>query len=419
MASMVGCGLVSTDTPEDTSDSADATTADTTETVPFNEPVSLPTTGAEKTLKLNSSTIGIHVLGKRVLANRNYLNCDYSGSGIEFTVDMQGGDLTVLTRADGACNFLVWVDGNPYQATAESIYLTLNGDGELVIKGIPYGKHTVRIVKVTGYEQAQAKFFSITLHGSLLTSDAPVEKDIYVEFLGGDAASGLGVLGNGSDTYTGQDATKAYPYLLAEQLDTEYNVLALSDSQLMQSMSEAFLYASIKKDSKTEYDFEKQADVTVIHISADNQDAEAFRTSYRQLVKAVKAKNGENSRIVCVYNQAETVTKNAVTAVCEELGGAEKGYFSIGVSQKDKGVLTAQEQQSLAQALTAVLQEAINTELIPGDDPIQPDDPDQPDQPINPAPPENLDVPGEGNDLQLGEGDVEIKIDNNDPAWKA
>ena len=71
-------------------------------------------------------------------------------------------------------------------------------------------------------------------------------------------------------------------------------------------------------------------------------------------------------------------------------------------------MLTAQEQQSLAQALTATLQTAINTELAPGDDPIEPN------EPIDPEPSE---VPGVGNDLRLKTDGIEMKIENNDPIW--
>lgn len=420
---LAGCGYSFASLTEESSensdslDNSDLSTNETENTAPFEEPVSLPPTGVEKTLKLNSSIKGVHVLGKRVLANRNYLNCDYSGSGMEFSVDMQGGDLTVLTRADGACNFLIWVDGNPYQAKADSLYFTINGDAELVIKGLSYGKHTIRIVKVTGYEQSQAKFFSITLHGTFLTNEAPAEKDRYVEFLGGDSASGLGVLGNGSNTYTGQDATKAYPYLLAEQLGTEYNVLALSDKNLLESMSEAYLYASIKKDSKTKYDFSNQTDVTVIHIKSNGQSADDFFAAYRQLVRTVRAKNGENCRIVCVYHQDDTIAANAISEICSEFGGDEKGYFFIGVNQKDSGMLTEQEQNALAQALTNVLEEALNTVLVPDDNPNPPDTPTNPDDPVSPDPPAVSDVPGVGNGLTLGTDDIEMKLDSNDPAW--
>ena len=164
------------------SETEPSTTVGTENTVPFDDPVSLEPTGPQKTLKLSGSVKGVHVLGKRLFANRNYLSCDYSGSGMEFTADFQGGDVTILTRTDGACNFLVWVDGKPYQPAADSLYLTVNGDGELVIKGLSYGKHTVRVVKATGYEQALARFFSITLYGTLLTDEAPPIRTFTLNF---------------------------------------------------------------------------------------------------------------------------------------------------------------------------------------------------------------------------------------------
>lgn len=343
----------------------------------------IPPTGTEKTLKLTGNISGVHVFGKRLYVNRNYLSCDYSGSGIEFVIDSGGGSLKLLTRTDAPCRFQVTVDGVIRQFDGNP-YVTVNGSEDIVVSKLTQGKHTVRVIKLTGFEQARASFFSLNFYGTLLTDEAPADREITVEFLGGNAASGLGANGD----YTDQDATLAYPYLLASKLGTEYSILALSDNGLLDEITNAYPYANVKKDAETLYDFPTPADVTVIHIGSNGQSADAFTASYKSLLETVREKNGKFCKLVCVYNTSDTVAANAIAGVCAELGGEDAGVFYMGVSIKDSGTLTTTEQQALSDALAPTLQQAIEAEIKTGT-------------------------------LNVGNGDAEIRIDDSDPTWNS
>ena len=354
---------------------------DQTEEPGQNEPE--PPDGIEKTLRLTGTTTGIHIFGKRLYVDRNYLACDYSGSGIEFVVESDGGSLEVATRTDAECRFLVTLDGEVQQYDGAP-YATVNGDQDIVLSNLSAGKHTVKIIKLTGYEQARAAFLTLHFYGTLLTDEAAPDQDVYIEFLGGSAASGIGSAGD----YTDQDATRAYTYLLAEQAEAEYSILALADSDLMEQMSQAYLCSSIKRDAETLYAFEKKADVTVIHIGSAGEDAASFTAAYRALVASIHENNGMRSKIVCVYHTSDTIAATAISTICAELGGEEAGMFSVGVSQQDTGALTAEEQQALADEIAPVLEEAIAAEVTAGM-------------------------------LEVGSGDADMSIDHNDPEWNS
>ena len=343
-------------TPVETTTEATATEGSATEetvvtTTAGDSNDTTPENGYLKTVKLSSNISGIHVYGKRVLENRNYLNCDYSGSGIEFVVDSEGGDILLATKTEGACRFLVTLDGESISADG---YVTVDGSADIVFKNLIPGKHTVRVIKLTGYEQATARFYSLKFYGKILSSEAPAEKPLLVEFLGGDAATGLGI--------NDQDATKAYPYLLANALETEYSIMGLKDTDLLNTMKSVYTLASYKKEAETLHTFATKADATVIHVGSNGMDAEAFTAAYRALLASVRENNGVKSRIVCFYNAEDTVAATAITALCNEFGGERSLYFAYALSVKDSGALTAEEQIALKDAMLPLLKTALETE---------------------------------------------------------
>ena len=363
---------VLTDTEKATEDTADDTSNDQGGEDEGDEP-----TGTKKQLRLNANTAGIHVFGKRVFQDRNYLACDYSGSGIEFVFESNGGELTVVTRTDGECRFLVTLDGNVLTFDGNA-YATVNGDGNIVIPKLKTGKHTVKIIKLTGYETARAAFRMLEFYGTFLTKEVSVDKDMYVEFLGGSAAAGLGA--------DGENAIEAYAYKIANSLDAEYTVMAMNDNGLLANISAAYLCTSVKRDANVAYDFALTPAVTVIHIGSNGQDAESFASSYLALCAEVKANNGKLAKIVCVYSNADTVAVNAIASVSAEMGGEQSGIFTVGVDVKDSGILTSAEQTALADVISPVIEKAIAAEVTAGD--------------------VNVEI-----------GDPDIKIDNNSPEW--
>ena len=370
------------DTAADTEQTQTETETDTeVETVPEEQEI-VPDGAKLRTLKLSGNISGVHVFGKRVYVNRNYLSCDYSGSGMEFVVDCLGGSLKIATRTTAACRFLVTLDGKTYTFNNQS-FVTVNGSEDIVLKNLPAGKHTVRIIKLTGFEQAQASFFSLSFYGTLLTKEVLAEQETYVEFLGGNAASGLGAAGD----YTDQDATKAYPYLLANKIGAEYSIFAMKDTDLLKQMTGAYPYANVKKDAETAYDFPLKASLTVIHIGSEGQNGESFKNGYKSLIQNVLEMNGKSTRVLCVYNTSDTTAANVIPALCEELGGNTARIFCVGISVKDSGVLTEAEQQAVADAVEPAIRSAL--EYV--------------------AETDGLKVEEEGN--------ADIRIDYDDPSW--
>ena len=132
--------------------------------------------------ELNSNTEGIKVLGVRNYKSANSITCDWSCSGIELTVNLEGGAIEVsITHSSGSSYFKVYVDGAEFK-NGDSLYYNVTGNGKIYLNGISGGEHTLAIVKATGYTRSRAQITDISFAGSIVTSKKPADKQLYIEY---------------------------------------------------------------------------------------------------------------------------------------------------------------------------------------------------------------------------------------------
>lgn len=315
--------------------------------------------------KLTADTEGVKVLGVRNLPSENSLHMDWTCSGAEFTVDLEGETVLFNFTVSADCYFRVWIDGEKYVQNG-SEYLTVNKNtGLLLLNGLATGKHTIRIMKVTDYTLALAELTSVTFAGRILTDTDTADKELYVEFVGDSTACGWGTVGEQGGAYTDQDGSLAYPYLLAEALDADYSITALSDQGLLcgdPGVSSGYLYASPMKDSANEYDFERKADIVVINIGTSdyskNVGEAEFKAAYLSFLRTVREKNGDGCKILCLYNAVNDTYANAILAAVETFGGAQMGAFAYKLDRAENNAYpNISEHAAYAEALEAFIAE--------------------------------------------------------------
>ncbi len=313
--------------------------------------------------KLTASTEGVKVLGVRNLASENSLHMDWTCSGAEFTVDLKGESILFNFTVSADCYFRVWVDGEEHVQN-ESEYFTVSpSTGMLLVKGLTPGKHTIRIMKVTDYTLARAELTAVTFAGSILTDTDTSDKELYIEFVGDGITCGFGTVGDGAGAYTDQDGTLAYPYLLAEALNADYSMTALSRQGLLcgtPGVTSGYLYASPLKDSKNQYAFERKADIVVINVGtndySENVGEAEFKAAYLSFLKTVREKNGEECKILCLYNSMNDTYANAILAVAEEFGGEPMGVFVYKLDRAENNAYPGiSEHAAYAEALKEVI----------------------------------------------------------------
>jgi lysophospholipase L1-like esterase len=300
----------------------------------------------KKTYPLNSNTAGIKILGVRQLASDTQLNCDWTGSGFEMNIVHEGGDIVFYGGSTTPCYFRVYIDDNEALTVNGSVYHTIGaGSDEIVLADVPAGTHNIKVIKVTGYTLARAEFFRVNFAGSIQET-APADNDLYIEYVGDSISCGWGTIGAFGGAYTDQDATFAYPLMVSDRLGADWSVTALSGQGLCMGnpgVTRGYLYASALRSTSAEYAFERKADAVVINIgtndfwSGDVTEAQ-FKAAYKAFLETVKAKNGNDCKILCLYNTMNDTYANSILAVCAELGGENAGIYTYKTAKTNNNL---------------------------------------------------------------------------------
>lgn len=315
------------------------------------------------TFKVTDTTHGVKVLGVRNLSSDSYLRMDWSCSGAEFAIDLKGGDISFDIEPTDPCYFRFWIDGKEYSQNG-SVYFTAERMQPIVLTDVSVGKHTVKMMKVTGYTLARAKLKSIAFAGSMLTDVVDTsDKELYIEFIGDSITCGYGTIGNiNGNKYTDQDGTVAYSYLLAEALDADYSMTALSGHKLIGQMDSMYLYTSHLVSMQHQYDFARKADIVVINLGTNDvfkgESESDFKEAYISFLKTVKEKNGEKCKILCLYNAMNDTFSGAILEAVVEVGGANRGIstYKLARAAGDPGKHpSVKEHEAYAEALLPII----------------------------------------------------------------
>ena len=316
---------------------------------------------------MNSNTPGIKILGERYLASDSQINCDWTCSGIELGIFHSGGDV-VFTISGGNSLWRVWVDGEVWNNTDGTPYYVIGGNTFLTVPNVPAGDHVLRVIKVTGYTLARTQITRITLKGNLKPIDT-TPKDLYIEYVGDSICCGWGIIGGHTGSYTDQDGSLAYPYLVSEALNADYSITALSGQGMTcgnPGFPKGYEYASALRDSTEagKYGFTRKADVVIVNIGTNDYaaNADTFKTNFRTLLDMIQEKNGADCKILVVYNVLNDAQHAQMLAVCEEMGGADNGVYTLKLNRSSGAYgnhPTETENVAYANAITQYLQNTV------------------------------------------------------------
>ena len=324
------------------------------------------------TVKLTAETAGIKILGERMLVSEEeQINCDWTCSGIEFVLNSLGGEISFAAGSDKPCYFRAYINGTEWK-TGVNPYYTVNGNSTITLKNVPTGELTVRLIKVTGHTLARAQLYSMTYYGTL-SETAPADNDLYIEYIGDSISCGWGVVGDHDGNYNSQDGSLAYPYMLSQRLNADYSVTALSGQGLifygknMQNLYNGYLLSSPLRDETALYQFERKSDLVVINIGtndyskrgSDGITAESFAKTYKSFIETIRAKNGANCKIVCLYNTMNDTFAESIASACYELGGISAGIYTFEMDRAASGHPTIAENEDYTDALEAFLKDVL------------------------------------------------------------
>lgn len=353
-----------TPTPDNTDDGDDEGDGGDEGTPPADDDGDIETV----TVELNKNTKGIKFFGERRIMSDTQINLDHSGSGIEFVLRNTSLSLAIEANSSAPCRFKVFVNGNLFESPLGDEYYEINGKSIISLSGLPLGNVTIRLVKITEAALATAELTKMTFSG-ILSSSTPADEDLYIEFVGGAETVGTGLVAG--EGYAAQDVTKAYSHLLAEELDADYAITSFGNAALTSIADVAALYAKASpvRDAAAEYAFTRKADLVVVDLGAvdavlsatdETVTPAAFAEKYEALLTAIRAKNGEDCKIVCVYTSAMGDFGTAVVNTCRvELGGQPEGFYNCQMAMGEDKALDADERAAFLTLLETIAEAAL------------------------------------------------------------
>jgi len=306
------------------------------------------------------------------------LMLDHSASGIEFNVDAIGNvEITVTadvknTSANGGIYFTVVVDDKVmYQDlripsdnnasvwksnnTGYPFHITKSGEATFVIaEDLDAGEHNIKVYTQTEPNDGVFGVKSIALEGSIL--EASEDSELYIEVVGDSIAAGLGnisVGGQGAPLY--QDATRAWPFLVAKTLSADLSVIAQSgitatngigwqgeDSVSMQTVYPLQRYFS---DKNLKYNFKRNPDAIVVSLGTNDiwtygdvtgATLDTVKDGIKDMLTLLREKNPD-SKIIWLYGMMTASADDVIVSAISEMGGESKGFYTLAMPQNTEG----------------------------------------------------------------------------------
>ena len=312
--------------------------------------------------------------------------CDHSASGIEFNGVMNGDvyvDLTTRSIKSG-CNttyFTVYIDGErqPERLSVDTSTGTLR-----LARFTEAGEHTIKLVKQTESNYTICLIKALRFDGVL--TNAPSDKDLYIEFIGDSLTCGMGNIGtnaNQSDAQTPkwEDATQSYGYMIAEELNADYSIIAQSGIGIAGGwsnypMADYYAAHSYTRDKDIEQDFSRVPDVVVINLGTNdhfiNKDKdpkgelclpEDVERMAEELILQVRESYGSDVPIIWAQGMVGEFLLDRIYAAINKLGGEDADIYTCTLPKNTGGAQwhpTVEGHEAAAEALLPVIKQVLN-----------------------------------------------------------
>ena len=287
---------------------------------------------------------GVRLLG-RAEATENGVMTNFPCDGVEFTLECAGPmDVAFVVEGTGQ-----------YRAEVDGILVDFKEDAADLVRlahMIPAGKHTIRILQENDIPTPGT---CNTIRGiSMLCKPETLvpteEKPLYIEFLGGSSAAGMGAIGDNTTKWNRQahSGTHSYSYMTAKKLGADLSVVAkggigiLGTTHVSQGTyvaSELYAAQNVYRDENRPATHGK-ADVVIVGVGGNDKEEKPdtrFENTFRELMKQVRQANPD-AEIVIIFNWMNSRHGFFYRSLPEELGGREAGYHVIMMERLTNGV---------------------------------------------------------------------------------
>ncbi len=313
-----GGGTTTTPAPGGTTTTTTTQDGGTTTTTWWAPPVQGTTTqkpGGSDPVTLTEFSLSVNTNGKKVkVTGRDTVSAaaggatmNSSASSLEFTVILtSASDVKVETTSTSDLWFTVYIDG---VRQAKRVNFKSSAKVQTVATALAKGTHTIRLVRET--EAGKGAFVVSKLHFAGVFGAKPVNKDLYIEFVGDSITCGTGNLhgylnasdlatilanktgacvgGSGDNNpTTEQDASNSYAFLTAEALGADASLVCQTGIGLQNGWNPTTMrdyYKRVAGGANYDFTTARKPDVVVINLGTNDFMCGADTGLFKQAVK--------------------------------------------------------------------------------------------------------------------------------------
>ena len=281
----------------------------------------------------------------RVYTQDKKLCFDHPATAIETMIE--GTSLSAEIFANAELYVWVMVDGERH----ERIKITPDKTTYALVSGLPFGRHTIRIVNSSEGHLGQIRIGALSADKFYAV---PEKSDFSIEFIGDSITAGYGSIGVKGEARTAKnsDACSTYAYFSAEKLGVDYSTVAVSGICVNADIWSTGVNMETVYSQKTvlnpaSYDFKKQPNVIVLNLGTNDASYLAqnpsygaqFPYDYVRFLQYIRAKN-PNTYILCLYGfmTENTTISNGIEAAVQEMNDSKIRYISEEFSGDASGV---------------------------------------------------------------------------------
>ncbi|MDO4845212.1 MAG: S-layer homology domain-containing protein [Oscillospiraceae bacterium] len=275
------------------------------------------------------------VLGRAVYA-QNGLICDFSSSGVEFTLDCAGTIWATLEVSDAiGTRFRAYVDGKP----GEAITFSSQHPTQPLFSNIEAGVHTIRVVKDVPATGVVMTLQSISACAKPETIKPTAQRKYYIECIGDSITGGAGIYGPGPGNTNSSTSAMAYGVLTADLLNADYSLVCRGGIGLATktdgvTMNELYDYENYYRDKETKYAFTRKPNAVVIALGANDKDETGWEDLMKKFISQVRSRyNDQSLKIVLIYN----MMSDRHAAACEKIAKEDPLCWDLKLPRNNEG----------------------------------------------------------------------------------
>ena len=299
----------------------------------------------EKKYDFSSWSNCFRLIGRTQNSSRGLI-FDHAASAIEFQGFMTG-DVMLAVNSNNESYFTVYIDG-------ERVDTRFGVSGVKNIKIASFEGnyfHVIRVVRQNEIAWSQSLLKSLTITGYLF--EAPEDRELYLEFFGDSLTSAFGNIGKPSDPEPCdipkyQDATQSYGYLVAEALNADCSILAMSGVGLATGHYEKhFLHYFSKfshKRGNTEFNFEgaRVPNIAVVRLGSNDFSVGCTKEQYvsraKELVDYIRNGYKTDVPIIWMHGSRGGDFNTWLQEISDYYGGEAGGFYLLELGWRDHGV---------------------------------------------------------------------------------